>query len=97
MPASRRLEWSASAEREYHEALAYIAANSGETNALRVAGRVERAESLIAANPLIGSPGRRAGTREHPIARTGHTLIYRVTASHITIIRFLHQRMNFRK
>ena len=97
MPASKRLEWSAAAEREYLEALAYIAADSGETNALLIAGRVERVESLVAANPLIGTPGRRAGTREHPMARTGYTLVYRVSATKVTIVRFLHQRMDFRK
>lgn len=96
MPPSRRLEWSARAEREYLEALAYIAADSGARNANLVMQRIEKAESILAGQPEIGTPGRRAGTREYPVNRTGHTLIYRITSQRIQIVRFLHQRMDYR-
>jgi len=33
---------------------------------------------------------------EHVVAHTGHTLIYRIIPSRIQILRFLHQRMNYR-
>jgi plasmid stabilization system protein ParE len=96
MPPSKRLEWSVRAEQEYLKALAFIAAVSGARNATLVMQRVERAEAALATQPDIGTPGRRAGTREYPVARTSHTLIYRLTADRIQILRFLHQRLHYR-
>lgn len=96
MPPSKRLEWTSRAEREYLQALAFVALDGGTRNAALVMQRVERAESLLASSPGIGTPGRRAGTREYPVAHTGHTLIYRINPSRMQILRFLHQRMNYR-
>lgn len=96
MPPSKRLEWTARAEREYLQALAFIAEDSGTRNAALVMQRIERAESLLVSNPGIGTPGRRVGTREYPVAHTGHTLIYCIASNRIQILRFLHQRMNYR-
>lgn len=95
MPASKPLEWTARAGKEYLAALAFIAAESGARNAILVMERIERAESLLTSQPAIGTPGRRAGTREYPVARTGYTLIYRLTPAKIQILRFLHQRMEY--
>lgn len=88
----RPLEWSQLAERDYLSALAYLAEVAGEAIALKIVERTEKALRLIARQPDIGTPGRRAGTREYPMAHTGHTLIYRVTAQRILIIRYWHQR-----
>lgn len=96
MPPSKRLEWTDRAEREYLQALAFIADDSGARNATLVMQRIERAESLLASQPGIGTPGRRSGTREYPVAHTGHSLIYRITPNRIQILRLLHQRMNYR-
>lgn len=96
MPPSKRLEWTGRAEREYLRTLTFIAVDSGARNATLVMQRVERAESLLAVHPAIGTPGRRANTREYPVAHTGHTLVYRVLPNRIQILRFLHQRMNYR-
>ncbi|MDP2793650.1 MAG: type II toxin-antitoxin system RelE/ParE family toxin [Sulfurisoma sp.] len=96
MSASKRLDWTSRAEREYLQALVFIATESGARNATLVMQRVERAESLLAAQPEIGTPGRRSGTREYPVAHTGHTLVYRITSRRIQILRFLHQRMDYR-
>lgn len=96
MPPNKLLEWTGCAEREYLRALTFIATDSGARNASLVMQRIERAESLLISQPEIGTPGRRANTREYPVAHTGHTLIYRVTSSHIQILRFLNQRMNYR-
>lgn len=96
MPPSKRLEWTNRAEREYLRALAFIASDSGTRNAALVMQRIERAQLLLASNPGIGTPGRRAGTREYPVAHTGHTLIYRIIPRRVQILRFLHQRMNYR-
>lgn len=91
MPA-KRLEWSRLAERDYLSALAYLAEVAGEAIALKVVERTEKALRLIADEPDIGNPGRRAGTREYAMRRTGHTLIYRVEARRIVILRYWHQR-----
>ncbi len=88
----RPLEWSRLAERDYLSALAYLAEVAGEAIALKIVERTEKALRLIARQPDIGTPGRRAGTREYPMAHTGHMLIYRVTARRILIIRYWHQR-----
>jgi plasmid stabilization system protein ParE len=83
------------AEQEYLKALAFIAADGGARNATLVMQRIERAEAVLVSQPDIGTPGRRTGTREYPVARTGHTLIYRLTADRIQILRFLHQRLHY--
>lgn len=88
----RPLEWSRLAARDYLSALAYLAEVAGEAIALKIVERTETALRLIARQPDIGAPGRRAGTREYPMARTGHTLIYRVTSKRIVILRYWHQR-----
>lgn len=88
----KQLEWSRLAERDYLSALAYLAEVAGEVIALKIVERTEKALRLIARQPDIGSPGRRAGTREYPMAHTGHTLIYRVTSKRIVILRYWHQR-----
>lgn len=96
MPPNKPLEWTNRAAQEYLHALAFIATESGARNATLVMQRIERAEAILAIQPNIGTPGRRAGTREYPEKRTGHTLIYRLTSSRIQILRFLHQRMEYR-
>lgn len=88
----RRLDWSRVAEHDYLSALTYLAEVAGETLALKVVARTERALAAILRQPDIGTPGRRARTREFPVARTGHTLIDRVVASRIVIVRYWHQR-----
>lgn len=90
--AARRLDWSRRAERDYLSALAYLAEVAGASIALKVVNRTESALAMILAQPAIGTPGRRAGTREFPVPHTGHTLIYRLTGSRITVIRYWHQR-----
>jgi plasmid stabilization system protein ParE len=88
----KRLEWSKLAEHDYLSALAYLAEVAGEAIALKVVERTEKALKAISRQPDIGARGRRAGTREYPMAHTGHTLIYRSTAHRIVIVRYWHQR-----
>lgn len=95
MAPNKPLEWTSRAAQEYLHALEFIATESGTRNATLVMQRIERAEAILGTQPSIGTPGRRAGTREYPVGRTGHTLIYRITKSRIQILRFLHQRMDY--
>jgi plasmid stabilization system protein ParE len=88
----KQLDWSRLAERDYLSALAYLAEVAGNAVALKIVERTEKALKQIAKQPEIGTPGRRAGTREYVMAHTGHTLIYRTTAQRIVILRYWHQR-----
>ena len=46
----------------------------------------------LAANPSQGRPGRIIGTRELVVTGTPYLLIYRVTATHVDILRVHHGR-----
>ncbi|RKF16777.1 type II toxin-antitoxin system RelE/ParE family toxin [Roseovarius spongiae] len=47
---------------------------------------------LLEANPYAGHPGQLDGIRELHIPRTPFTLIYRVTARHIEVLRLWDER-----
>ena len=55
-----------------------------------------RALDDFAAHPGIGTPGRRAGTREWPVKDSPLTLVYRVLPEKIAILAVVHQRANYR-
>jgi toxin ParE1/3/4 len=67
----------------------YIARENPDA-AARIDEDIERQVDLLADHPLIGRPGRRAGTRERVISHTPFIVIYRVRAERIEIIRVLH-------
>lgn len=90
----KRLDWSARADRDLFDAWLYIAADSIPA-AEKVARRIIDAAEQLSPFPRIGRPGRVAGTRELPIARTQFTLIYRVSRNRISIARVLHQRRKY--
>src|SRR3990172_5311688 len=93
-PASaRRLEWSKTARRHLAEQIEYVALR-GLADPNTVIDRVDRAAALIEHNPGIGTPGRKAGTREWPIKNSPLTMIYRVVKRKIQIITAVHQRQN---
>ena len=45
---------------------------------------------MLADQPEIGRPGRRAGTRELVISRTPFVAVYRVSGGRIEVLRLLH-------
>jgi toxin ParE1/3/4 len=91
MPAKRKpLEWSDAAASEFVDALAYIADES-PYNATLVKNRIAKAVALIEQFPGMGKPGAVAGTREYPVPRTRHTLIYEEAARTIFLLHCWHQ------
>jgi plasmid stabilization system protein ParE len=98
MPASaaKRLEWSPRALRAFIDTLAHIADEDPRTAEL-VHERVERALDLICEHPGIGVPTARRGERRHPIANTGHVVVYRVTPAAIRIHVWYRARQNLRR
>ncbi len=52
---------------------------------------VHRSAETIAKLPMAGRPGRVAGTREW-VVHPNYIMIYRLSRTHIIILRFLHAR-----
>jgi plasmid stabilization system protein ParE len=93
--SARPLEWSSAARRQLAEQIVYVAFH-GLAQPIRVLDRVERAAEFIGRFPAIGTPGRRAGTREWPIKNSPLTLVYRVRRTKILVLAVVHQRRVFR-
>lgn len=58
----------------------------------RAQGQIRNICQLLASNPHMGQLGEVSGTREMHIPKTPFTLIYRVTAQHIEVLRLWDQR-----
>lgn len=87
----KRLEWTRAALDQLDEQIEYVAAKR-LADPGRVGERIERALGMIRGQPRIGTPGRRAGTREWPIKGSPLTLIYRIERTRILILAVMHQR-----
>lgn len=88
---AKPLEWTCTALDQLEEQIEYVAAK-GLADPVRVGERIDRALDLIRAHPRIGTPGRRAGTREWLVGGSPLTLIYRVERTRILILAVMHQR-----
>jgi toxin ParE1/3/4 len=73
-----RVRLSPRAFSDLEELTAYIAADSPQ-NARLVRDRIQTALLLLAQQPPMGRPGRKEGTRELIIPRTGYVAAYRVS------------------
>ena len=89
------LEWSEAARRQLAEQVEYVASHD-IARPDDVLDRIERAARLIELNPGIGTPGRRATTREWPVHNSPLTLIYRIRPTRIQVLAVVHQRQIFR-
>ena len=98
MPASaaRRLEWAPRALQAYIDSLVHIGDDDPRTAEL-VRERVEHALVLILEHPGIGVPTARRGERRHPIANTGHIIVYRVTPAAVRVHVWYRARQNMRR
>jgi len=91
MPShKKRLDWSATAAREFIDGLAHIAEDSPQGASL-VKNRIDRAGRFLEQNPRMGKPGVVAGTREYPVPKTRYTLIYEEGVNAIHILHCWHQ------
>ena len=95
MAASRRrVDFTKRAATEYLKGLLYIAAED-LTAANLLQDRIEEVLTLLPRRPHIGRPGLVPGTREFPVSKTSYTIVYRVRARAIQVLRVLHQRRRY--
>lgn len=96
MPQKRkkRLEWTARGIAHFEEIFEHIAAEDYQT-ALQVRRRLQAALDELTGHPLIGKPGMLQGTRHFVVPRTSHTIVYRVTAYAVQILRILRQQRGY--
>jgi toxin ParE1/3/4 len=83
------LVWTVPAEAELLAIFDYIA-NENPTAAERMLDEIQNAASKLELLPLLGRPGRVAGTRELVISRTPYILAYRVSATQVTVLHVFH-------
>lgn len=83
------LLWSASARAEMRAAFAFIA-RENPTAARRVLGAIRAAASKLVLFPMLGRPGRVAGSRELVIARTPYVAAYCVRGDAVVIVHVFH-------
>jgi plasmid stabilization system protein ParE len=93
--SQRPLEWSEAARLQLAEQIEY-ATSRGLVRPDEVLNRIDRSARLIERHPGIGTPGRRAGTREWPVKDSPLTLIYRIRPKKIQVLAVVHQRRFFR-
>lgn len=94
-PASLRpVIWLRKARGERNRVVARIKRDNGRA-ALRIGDELVLQTSRLALLPLMGRPGRLAGTRELTIVRTPYLVIYRVTEDAVHILRVLHTRQQW--
>ena len=85
--------WRPSAAAQYTRALDYIAERN-EAAAKRIEGLVIKSTNVLQTMPNAGRPGRVPNTREW-VVHPNYILIYKVTRTVITILRFLHARQRY--
>ncbi len=84
-----RIEWLPVAAANRADQLDYV----DERNpwaAIDLGDAIEAAIAYLTDQPMLGRPGRVAGTRELVIGKTPYILIYRIEDDVILIVRLLH-------
>jgi toxin ParE1/3/4 len=84
-----RLRWTTLFQRDFDEALSFIAQNS-VTGALSVWHEIEGQVAKLADYPEMGRSGSVARTRELIINRTPFIAIYRIGEAEIILLRLIH-------
>ena len=85
--------WTDSARWRVRETIDYIS-DFNEAAAISLEGALRDAVDRLANFPDIGRPGRVEGTREF-IFHPNYLIVYRVGASAIVILNFLHARRRY--
>ena len=84
-----KLRWSSRALLDLQRLADRIAADGKPMAATAFAAELFDAAKLLAAQPLMGRPGRRHDTREW-IAHRSHLLVYRVRGDEVQILQLWH-------
>ena len=87
----RRLEWSARASADL-AAIDVWYAQFGATTAGRVVSRILTAAKRLQDHPFLGTEGIKPGTRHMVVGEYPYTIVYRVAAPRVRVVRVLHQR-----
>lgn len=83
------IRWLKTAINTRFAQLDYIALDSPSA-AERLNEEIERQIARLPEHPYMGREGRVSGTRELVVTRTPFIAVYRITATHIEILRILH-------
>jgi len=90
----KQLEWSVRATANVLQIEDYIAAENPFA-AKKVTGEILNVAQNLCDFPMLGHPGRRAGTREIVIPHYPYLISYRLTARKITIVAVIHQSRKY--
>ena len=82
--------WTEQAVDQLDRAEKYIALSNSEQVAANVAGNIANQVQQLMAFPLLGRPGRVAGTRELVISNTPFIVAYKVQAQNIVVLALYH-------
>ena len=91
----RRLDWSKRASADLVKIVDFYLTEASPVIAEDALMAFERAAKAAAANPLHYREGKKKGTREYVMRRFPFTLIYRVTAGNVIVVRVLHQALRY--
>ncbi len=89
-----KVRLTATAERDIDAIVAYVRERD-EPAAAQIRRAIARASAGLGAFPLLGRPGRLAGTRERLLSRYPYLLIYRIHMDTIFVLRVLHQHQQW--
>lgn len=88
------IEWVPTAESDFYGQFVHIA-EKDPAAAVAVGDRIMAHIEHLNANPSMGKPGRRAGTRELVVPRTPFIVVYRLRDDDVQILRILHGSQSF--
>jgi toxin ParE1/3/4 len=90
----KRLEWSARSADHLLQIEEYIAAEK-PLAAQKVVQKILLTVEQLPGFPMIGHTGRRPGTREIIVPRYPYFIVYRLTATRISILAVMHQARQY--
>lgn len=85
-----KIKWLRKALRNLEQAYEYIFSKENPEAACQTAQKIQSAVGQLSNYPLMGRPGRVAGTRELVISPISYIVAYRVRGDAIEILRILH-------
>ncbi len=91
----RQLEWSARSRVELEDIAEFYAKEASPFVGEAAYLAIEAAAEYLLRNPLHYREGCRAGTREYVMRRFPYTIVYRVTATKVLIVRVMHQAAKY--
>lgn len=91
----KRLDWSKRASADLVKLVDFYVTEASPVIAEEAMTAIDTAARAAAANPMHYREGKKQGTREYVMRRFPYTLIYRVTAGKVIVVRVLHQAARY--